>query len=63
MAGPWFTVHRDQGDWKKLDQIWISNGAHDCRGQIEMRITLIDPHAEVVQQEDGEQQLSKLFRP
>ena len=43
MAGPWFTVHHSEGDWKKLDQIWISNGKEDCRGQIEMRITLVEP--------------------
>lgn len=54
MAGPWFTVHRSGGDWKKLDQIWISNGQEDCRGHIEMRITLTDPA--------DEPQLSQAFR-
>ena len=43
MAGPWFTVHESDGEWKKLDQIWISNGKEDCRGEIQMRITLIEP--------------------
>ncbi len=54
MAGPWFTVHRSGGDWQKLDQIWISNGKEDCRGQIEMRITLVGP--------EEQPQLSSLTR-
>ena len=40
MAGPWFTVHRSGGDWKELEQIWVSNGKQDCKGRIEARLEL-----------------------
>ena len=40
MAGPWFTVHKSGDDWQRLDQVWISNGAEDCRGHIEIKIEL-----------------------
>ena len=54
MAGPWFTVHRSGDDWQQLGQVWVSNGQDDCRGQIEVRITLDDP--------EEDEQLSQLFR-
>lgn len=53
MAGPWFAVHRSGDDWQRLDQVWVSNGKEDCRGQIEVRITLDE-------QEDGSE-ISSLF--
>ena len=54
MAGPWFAVHRSGDDWQRLGQVWVSNGAEDCRGQIEVRITLDET--------EEEEQLSQLFR-
>ena len=39
MAGPWFTVHRSQGDWKTLGQVWISNGESDSKGEIQMKVS------------------------
>jgi hypothetical protein len=38
VAGPWFTVQRSGGDWQVLDNIWISNGKHNDRGQVELRV-------------------------
>ena len=40
MAGPWFAVHESGSDWQKLDHIWISNGAEDCEGHVEIKIEL-----------------------
>jgi hypothetical protein len=40
VAGPWFAVHRSGDDWQTLGQVWISNGKHDCKGQIQIRIEL-----------------------
>ena len=40
MAGPWFTVQESGEEWKKISNIWISNGQDDCKGRIEMRIRL-----------------------
>ncbi len=38
MGGPWFTVHKSNDDWQRLDQIWISNGQQDCRGHVEIKV-------------------------
>ena len=40
MAGPWFTVHENGGDWQRLDSIWISDGETDCEGVIEIKLEL-----------------------
>ncbi len=40
MAGPWFTVQRDGEGWQTLGQVWISDGAEDCQGKIEVKIEL-----------------------
>jgi hypothetical protein len=40
VAGPWFTVETNGADWKKLSEIWISDGNVDCRGTIEIRLKL-----------------------
>lgn len=40
VAGPWFTVQRDGGGWQKLGQVWISDGAQDCQGEIEVKVEL-----------------------
>ncbi len=40
MAGPWFTVQRDGEGWQKLGQVWISDGAQDCQGEIEVKVEL-----------------------
>ncbi len=40
MAGPWFTVQRDGEGWQKLGQVWISDGAQDSQGEIEVKVML-----------------------
>lgn len=40
MAGPWFTVERSGDEWRELGQVWVSNGADDCQGRIEIRLEL-----------------------
>ncbi len=40
MAGPWFTVQRDGEGWQKLGHVWISDGAQDCQGEIEVKVEL-----------------------
>ena len=40
VAGPWFTVQRDGEGWQKLGQVWISDGAQDCQGEIEVKVEL-----------------------
>ncbi len=41
VAGPWFTVHVNGGEWTTLGQVWISNGDSDCRGRIDARVQLV----------------------
>ena len=45
MAGPWFTVHRINGDWLVLDRIWIGDGSRNWRARIEARIDLLADRA------------------
>lgn len=40
VAGPWFAVHRDGEGWQALGQVWISDGAQDCQGKIEVKVEL-----------------------
>ena len=40
MAGPWFTVQQSGADWEHLDTIWISNGQHNDKAQVELRVEL-----------------------
>jgi len=40
VAGPWFAVHQNEGDWQRLDSIWISDGETDCEGVIEVKLEL-----------------------
>lgn len=44
MAGPWFTVHQSGEDWQRLGRVWISDGASDCKGWIEIKIALESKH-------------------
>ncbi len=39
-AGPWFTVHRDGGDWKVVDHIWVSSKTTVERARVEARLRL-----------------------
>ncbi len=43
MGGPWFTVHKHNGDWKLVDNIWISNGEAGCKARVELRVKLAEP--------------------
>jgi len=40
VAGPWFAVHQNGGDWQRLEQVWISTGEKDCPGHIEIKVEL-----------------------
>ncbi|MGE0434905.1 MAG: hypothetical protein AB7K09_10975 [Planctomycetota bacterium] len=40
MGGPWFSVHENNGDWKLVDNIWISNGENDCKARVELHVKL-----------------------
>ena len=40
MAGPWFVVHRSGDDWQTMGQVWISDGRHDVKGHLEVKLEL-----------------------
>jgi hypothetical protein len=42
-AGPWFTVQENGSDWQPLDTAWLSDGAHQTRVTVEIKLALEDP--------------------
>ena len=46
VAGPWFTVHEIGGDWKTLEEIWISNGNETCKARVQVRVNLEESNHE-----------------
>ena len=46
MAGPWFTVQAEYDDWQLIDTIWLSDGAHNDVGRVEMRVRLARDNAQ-----------------
>lgn len=41
VAGPWFTVEQ-QNRWQRYETIWISNGADNLRGRLEIHLSLCE---------------------
>lgn len=47
MAGPWFTVQKN-GDWQRLDTIWMSDGKASRRAHVELCVELEGPSDEAL---------------
>lgn len=43
MAGPWFTVQPSSDDWRRFGELWISNGARDLKGRVEVQLRFATP--------------------
>jgi hypothetical protein len=42
VAGPWFTVQEDGGDWQLVETTRISNGERHERVRVELRVRLVE---------------------
>jgi len=45
VAGPWFTVQTN-GEWTRLDTIWVSDGQTNITAKAELRVQLVETNDE-----------------
>ena len=41
VAGPWFTVVESGAEWQDVEAIWVSDGAKDMKGRVQLRVELV----------------------
>lgn len=48
MGGPWFTVQEKSEEWQEIATTLVSDGTHNWRARVELRLALGGPTAATV---------------